>query len=76
MSKHPDSQWIEAKQRCRLNQEDIRMAKMLGLNPRKLIKNIPSKNELWKLSVKDWIRELYFKKINPKVLMQKPEKEA
>lgn len=54
--------WIEAKKKCRLNEEDIRMAKELGLNPRSLIKNIPNKNEKWKSPVKVWIRELYDKK--------------
>ncbi len=57
-----DKLWIEAKRRCRLNDEDIRMAKEMGLNPRSLIKNIPSKTEPWKLPVKDWIREMYQKR--------------
>jgi len=39
--KKRDQDWVEAKRRCQLNQEDIRKAKELGLNPRKLIKNIP-----------------------------------
>lgn len=33
--------WAEAKKKCRLNEEDIRMAKEMGLNPKSLIKNIP-----------------------------------
>ena len=53
--------WVEAKRRCQLNQDDIRKAKELGLNPRKLIKNIPSKSQQWKAPVKYWIRELYEK---------------
>ncbi len=57
-----DMLWIEAKHRCRLNNEDIRMAKEMGLNPRSLIKNIPSKSEQWKSSVKDWIHEMYQKR--------------
>ncbi len=57
-----DRLWIEAKRRCRLNNEDIRMAKEMGLNPRSLIKNIPSKTEQWKLPVKDWIRQMYQKR--------------
>lgn len=57
-----DRLWSEAKRRCRLNNEDIRIAKEMGLNPRSLIKNIPSKTEQWKLSVKDWIREMYRKR--------------
>ena len=56
-----DMLWIEAKRRCRLNNEDIRMAKEMGLNPRSLIKNIPSMSEQWKSPVKDWIHEMYQK---------------
>ena len=57
-----DRLWIEAKRRCRLNDNDIQIAKELGLNPRSLIKNIPSKTEQWKLPVKDWIRQMYQKR--------------
>ena len=56
-----DADWVEAKRRCQLNQDDIRKAKELGMNPRKLIKNIPSKSQQWKAPVKYWIRELYEK---------------
>ena len=38
------------------------MAKEMGLNPRSLIKNIPSKSQQWKLPVKDWIHEMYQKR--------------
>lgn len=51
--------WIEAKKKCHLEDEEIRMAKELGINPRSLIKNIPTKKELWKAPVKEWIRDLY-----------------
>ena len=54
-----DPQWAEAKKRCRLNLEDIRMAKELGLNPRKLMRNNPSPQEPWKAPVREWIRDLY-----------------
>jgi hypothetical protein len=54
-----DMLWVEAKRRCRLKNEDIRMAKELDLNPRSLLKNIPSKTQQWKLPAKDWIREMY-----------------
>ncbi len=57
-----DLLWVEAKRRCRLNNEDIRIAKEMGLNPRSLIKNIPSKSEPWKSPVKDWIHEIYEKR--------------
>ena len=55
---YSDKQWVEAKAKCRLNDDDIAIAKRLGLTPRSLIKNIPSKNELWKAPVKDWLHEL------------------
>lgn len=38
------------------------MARELGLNPRSLIKNIPSPTQQWKLPVKQWIHELYEEK--------------
>ena len=50
--------WAEAKKKCRLNNEDIALAKRLGLNPRSLIKNIPNKSEPWKAPVKDWLHEI------------------
>jgi hypothetical protein len=64
-----DRQWAEAKRCCRLNREDIRMARELGLNPRSLIKNIPSPQQQWKLPVKQWIHELYEKKTG--ILLEK-----
>lgn len=55
---YSEQMWQEAKKRCRLNNEDIALAKRLGLNPRSLIKNIPSKSEPWKAPVKDWLHEI------------------
>ncbi len=57
-----DAQWAEAKQKCRLNVETVRMAKEMGLNPRSLIKNIPSKSQPWKAPVHVWIRDMYDKR--------------
>ena len=57
-----DQLWQEAKNRCRLNDEDIALAKRLGLNPRSLIKNIPHKSEPWKAPVKDWLHEIEAKR--------------
>jgi hypothetical protein len=57
-----DPQWAKAKQVCRLNMEDIQMAKELGLSPRTLLKNQPSPSQRWKLPVKLWIRELHAKR--------------
>ncbi len=58
-----DREWADAKRKCRLNAETVRMAKELGMNPRKLIKNIPSKTERWKAPVHIWIRDLYEKRL-------------
>ena len=69
-----DRLWIEAKRRCRLNNEDIRMAKEMGLNPRSLIKNIPSKSQPWKSPVKVWIHEIYEKR-QEKAAKKKARKE-
>jgi hypothetical protein len=57
-----DDKWAEAKKKCRLNQKTVQMAKELGLNPKNLIKNIPSKSEPWKSPVHVWIREMYEKR--------------
>jgi hypothetical protein len=57
-----EDQWKAAKKRCRLNDEEVRMAKELGIGPRSLIKNIPSPSKRWKLPVKEWVRNLYSKK--------------
>lgn len=63
-----DLQWAKAKHVCRLNMEDIRMAKELGMSPRGLIKNRPSPSQPWKLPVKEWIHELYEKRFGRRVI--------
>jgi len=57
-----DEKWAECKRKCRLNNEDIALAKRLGLNPQSLIKNIPSKSEPWKAPVRQWLREIEAKR--------------
>jgi hypothetical protein len=54
-----EEEWARAKKLCRLNSETIKMAKEMGLNPRSLIKNIPSPKQQWKAPVHVWIREMY-----------------
>lgn len=61
-NKEKDKLWAEAKKRCRLNAQDIQLAKQLGMSPKSLLKNIPSPKEQWKLPVKDWIRSLAWEK--------------
>lgn len=58
-----DAEWAEAKRRCRLSEADVFMAKQLGLSPRSLIKNIPNASQSWKMPVKDWIHEMFNKKM-------------
>ena len=57
-----NAEWAEAKKKCRLNVETVRMAKEMGLNPRSLIKNIPNPTQKWKAPVHVWIREMYEKR--------------
>jgi len=64
---NPEEEWKKAKRLCRLSQEDIRMAKELGMGPRGLIKNIPGPTQRWKAPVKVWIRDLYEKKFGIRV---------
>jgi len=54
-----DAEWAEAKKKCRLYDETLKMAREMGLNPRSLIKNIPSPSQQWKAPVSIWIREMY-----------------
>ncbi len=54
--------WAEAQRRCCLSHDAVRMAKELGLSPRSLIKNIPSRTQQWKAPVEDWVRDLYEKR--------------
>jgi hypothetical protein len=63
--------WQDAKKKCRLNNEDIRIAKELGLNPKSLIKNIPNKSEQWKAPVSVWIREIQEDRQRKSLLKQK-----
>ncbi len=72
MKRQKQDVWKEAKRRCRLSDDDVRMAKELGFQPRSLIKNIPAPSEPWKAPVNEWVRSLYEKKIGSR----KPRPEA
>ena len=72
---YSDPRWQEAKKKCRLNNEDIRIAKELGLNPKSLIKNIPNKSEQWKAPVSVWIREIQEER-NIKAIQKQKRKET
>jgi hypothetical protein len=70
-----DEDWARAKKLCRLNVETVRMAKELGLNPRKLPSHIPSKSQQWKAPVHVWIRDLY-EKMQAKSARRRAAKQA
>lgn len=72
---YSDALWQEAKKKCRLNNEDIKIAKELGLNPKSLIKNIPNKSEQWKAPVSVWIREIQEER-KSKALQKQRRKES
>ena len=73
---YSEQMWQEAKKRCRLNNEDIALAKRLGLNPRNLIKNIPSKSEPWKAPVKEWLHEIDEKRQRKAALKQRRKEKS
>ena len=63
MGKKPQRHdWPEAKKLCRLNEDDIAMAKRLGFRPESLIRARPDPRQKWKLPVKYWIRGLHLKR--------------
>lgn len=71
-----DRLWAEAKKKCCLNAETVQMAKEMGLNPKSLIKNIPSPQQQWKDPVHVWIRDMYQKrqeKMTKKALQKNKE---
>jgi hypothetical protein len=59
----PDLQlWIVARRRHRLSHAHVQMARELGMNPRKLGKLGNHKQEPWKLSLPQFIEELYLRR--------------
>jgi len=68
--------WSEAKRKCRLNAEEISIAKELGINPRSLIKNIPSPSQQWKAPVGVWLRELKEKQMEKSARKAKKKQKA
>jgi len=53
--------WIDARKRYHLSHAHIQMARELGLNPKKFFSLANTNQEPWKLSLPDFIEELYFK---------------
>ena len=59
---HSEKAWQDAKKRYHLSNETIRMAKKLGLNPKKFGSLANHKQEPWKEPLPDFIRHLYQKR--------------
>jgi aminoglycoside 6'-N-acetyltransferase I len=57
-----ERQWIEARERHRLSDAHVQMARELGLNPRKLGSIDNHRQEPWKAPLPDFITELYRKR--------------
>lgn len=73
---YSEQMWQDDQKKCRLNNEDIALAKRLGLNPRSLIKNIPNKSEPWKTPVSVWLHEIDEKRQKKAVQKQKRKAKA
>lgn len=57
-----NKKWSEAKKKFRLSNMHIRMARELGMNPKKLAGLANRKQEPWKAPLPVFIEELYFKR--------------
>lgn len=57
-----DQAWKEAARRCRLTREALAMARTMGMNPKKLVKNVPGPKQQWKAPVEQWVRDMYVKR--------------
>lgn len=69
---HKQDRWAEAKHRCRLSAEEIRIAKELGFKPQALVRNIPSPSQQWKAPVSEWVRSLHERKFGSKPVPSQP----
>lgn len=72
---YSEEMWQDARRKCRLSNEDVALAKRLGLNPRSLVKNIPSKSEPWKAPVAEWLHEMD-EKLQKKAAQKQRRKES
>lgn len=61
-SKKHDNLWLEACKKYKLSDNHIRMAKKLGMNPKKFGKIANHKQESWKAPLSEFIEHCYFKR--------------
>ncbi len=66
-----DKDWIEAKKKYHLTVDHIRMAKELGMNPKKFGSLANHKQEKWKAPLSEFIERLYFKRFRREKLETK-----
>lgn len=69
--KKSKNHWALAKTRYRLNVRQIKMAKELGMNPKKFGSLAPNKSEPWKGPLGCFIEECYYKRFKK----QEPSKD-
>lgn len=55
--------WIDARKRFQLSDAHVQMARELGMDPRKLGGKANKEQEPWKLPLREFIEELYFKRL-------------
>lgn len=68
--------WEEARKRYNLSTDHVRMAKALGMNPKKLGKLANTKQQPWKAPLADFIKECYRKQFDKPGRKQKSGKAA
>jgi len=60
--KNDDAAWIVARQRHRLSDAHVQMARELGMNPKRLGKKDNHDQEPWKLPLPEFVEHLYLKR--------------
>ena len=56
-----NKKWIDAKKKFRLSDTHIKMARELGMNPKKIGSLANHKQEPWKAPLPEFIEDIYFK---------------
>jgi len=59
-------EWVEARNKYRLTHAQVKMARELGLNPKKF-NTLSNPREPWKLTLPAYIEALYFKHFKRKI---------
>lgn len=59
-----EARWVTARQKYRLTDAQIQMARELGMNPDSFSKFADHQHQPWKLPLPQFIEEQYFKRFN------------